>query len=227
MFRVKRARWTKKAKFRNKNEVLKRFEEFLKSDAANAPVEILCSFWKDQQSVITYKELRQAVADGYLSQQIFRDWQQDYSKPVSSQLSETWKAAMSLGHTGQPIFDGLDFEYNSQSTGALKWINQRGASFVTASTQEQKEAIAALLEKKTRDEHSVDELARLIRPCIGLTEGQAKANVKYYDSIVTSLKKDHPRMSKESAEKKARTAAQKYAERQQRERAMLIELCLK
>lgn len=73
-----------------------------------------------------------------------------------------------------------------------------------------------------REGHTVDELARLIRPCIGLTEGQAKANARYYDNIVANLRKEHPRMKIESIRKKAREAALKYAERQHRERAFTI-----
>lgn len=73
-----------------------------------------------------------------------------------------------------------------------------------------------------RESHTVDELARLIRPCIGLTEGQAKANARYYDSIVANLRKEHPRMKIESIRNKARDAALKYAERQHRERAFTI-----
>lgn len=87
---------------------------------------------------------------------------------------------------------------------------------------QQKKAISALLSKKMRDAHTVDELARMIRPCIGLTEGQAKANARYYDSIVANLRKEHPRMKTENIRRKARDAAQKYAERQHRERAMTI-----
>ena len=59
-------------------------------------------------------------------------------------------------------------------------------------------------------------------PGIGLTKGQAKANLRYYENMVATLKKDHPRMKPESIEKKAREAAAKYAERQHRQRAMTI-----
>ena len=69
---------------------------------------------------------------------------------------------------------------------------------MTNSTQEQKDAVAALLTKKMKDGHTVDELSRLIRPCIGLTEGDAKAAARLYDSIVANLKKEHPRMKPES-----------------------------
>lgn len=108
------------------------------------------------------------------------------------------------------------------SPGVLDWISERGAEFVTRCTEEQKDAIAALLEKKMRESHTVDELARLIRPCIGLTEGDARANARYYDNIVATMRKEHPRMKIESIRRKALDAAQKYAEKQHRARAFTI-----
>lgn len=67
-----------------------------------------------------------------------------------------------------------------------------------------------------------DETARYIRPTVGLTERQAAANLRHYNSVKTQLRADHPRMKEESIERKARTAAAKYAERQQRYRAETI-----
>lgn len=222
-FRMIAPKRVKKVKTKNGKEVLRRLEEYLKSAAVTGePVEILCGFWEDQQNAITYQELRQAVKDGAISQETLRLWSQDYSILVSNQLSKLWTDAIVAGPAGQPILDGLVLEFNTQTPGILSWINERGAEFVTVCTQEQKDAIAALLTKKMRDSHTVDELARLIRPCIGLTEGQAKANARYYDSIVANLKKEHPRMKPDSIRKKAMDAAQKYAERQHRERAMTI-----
>lgn len=147
---------------------------------------------------------------------------QDYSILVADKLRNMWMDAIVTGPTGQPILDGVAFEFNTQTPGILNWISERGAQFVTACTQEQKDAIAALVTKKMRDGHTVDELARLIRPCIGLTEGQAKANARYYDNIVATLKKEHPRMKEDSIRKKALDASAKYAERQHRERAFTI-----
>ena len=185
-------------------------------------MEVLCGFLKDQQNVITYQELRQAVKDGAISQETLRLWMQDYSVLVNNQLSNMWKNAISAGPKGQPILDGLFFDFNTQTPGILSWISERSAEFVTASLQEQKNAISALLSKKMKDSHTIDELARLIRPCIGLTEGQAKANARFYDNIVENLKKEHPRMKPDSIRKKALDAAQKYAEKQHRQRAFDI-----
>lgn len=211
----------RKVKTKNSQEVLRRLEEYLESNC-DGPVEILCGFWKDQQDAITYQEIRQAVLDGTISQETIDWWMQDYSILVADKLSSLWTDAIAAGPAGQPILDGLVFEFNTQSPGILNWLRERGAEFVTVCTQEQKDAIAALVTKKMKESHTVDELARLIRPCIGLTEGQAKANARYYDNIVASLRKDHPRMKPETIRKKALDAAQKYAERQHRERALTI-----
>lgn len=220
-FRILPLKRFKKAKSYNSQEVLRRLKEYL-DENCDEPVRILCGFWKDQQNAITYQELRQAVREGVISDETLRLWQQDYSIIVKGRLSRLWTDAISAGQTGQPIMDGLAFELNMQRPGIVAWIKERGAEFVTACAQEQGEAMAALLSKKMKDSHTVDELARMIRPCVGLTEGQAVANAKYYDNFVETLKKEHPRMSKESIRKKALDASTKYAERQHRERAMTI-----
>lgn len=222
-FRMITPRRVKKVKTKNGQEVLHRLEEYLESTAVTGePVEILCGFWEDQQNVITYQELRQAVIDGSISKETIGLWKQDYSVLVAGRLSKLWMDAVIAGSAGQPVLDGLAFEFSTQTPGILNWISERGAEFVTASTQEQKDAIATLLTKKMRDGHTVDELSRLIRPCIGLTKSDAKAATRLYDNIVANLKKDHPRMKPDSIRQKALDATQKYADRKHRQRAMTI-----
>ena len=217
--RIIPANRVRKAKTKNGKEVLRRLEEFLRG-GCDGPVEILCGFWKDQQNAITYQELRQAVQDGSISPETLRLWSQDYSVLVTDKLSALWIDAVQAGSMGQPVLDGLVF--STQTPGVLNWIDERGAEFVTASTKEQKNAIAALLRKKIKDGHTVDELSRLIRPCIGLTERDAKAAVRLYDHIVATLREEHPRMKPENIRKKALDTTQKYAERKHRQRAMTI-----
>ena len=222
-FRIISPKRVRKVKTKNSQEVLRRLKEFLESAAVTGePIQILCGFWEDQQNAITYQELRQAVINGAISHETLRMWSQDYSILVANKLSRMWTDAMVAGSAGQPILDGFAFKFNTQTPGVLSWLSERGAEFVTASTKEQKSAIAALLTKKMRDSHTVDELSRLIRPCIGLTEGDTKAAVRLYDSIVENLKKQHPRMKPESIRKKALDATHKYAERKHRQRAMMI-----
>lgn len=220
-----RRRRVKKVKSRGAQEVLDRLNEFLESaDVTEEPVEILCRFWEDQQTALSYKELREAVREGYISSETLQQWAQDYSYLVKTQINDMWVNAIKSGATNQPLVEAIagGFTFNTQTPGILSWLYQRGAEFVTSCTQQQKDAVAALLSKKMIDSHTIDELARMIRPCIGLTEGQAKANARYYDSIVANLRKEHPRMSAASIRQKALDASTKYAERQHRERAFTI-----
>lgn len=215
------AKRIKKARSYNGAEVLKRLQSFLNNNTENL-VQILCGFWEDQQYAISYQELREAVKQGYLDEDVFRQWSQDYSRLVATEISRAWMDAIVAGPSGQPVMDGSPFVYDTQTPGILSWISEHGAEFVTSVTQDQKDAISALLTKRMRDGHTVDELSRLIRPCIGLTQGQTKATANYYDSIVENLKKEHPRMKRESIRKKAQDAALKYAEKQHRYRALTI-----
>jgi hypothetical protein len=132
-----------------------------------------------------------------------------------------WEIALLEGVNGQPILDGMNLDFQI-SKEIQTWIKKRGAEFVTNCTTEQKDAIAMLLSKKMRDTHTVDELSRMIRPCIGLTKGQVQSNVKLYDHIISSYRKEHPKMKMDAIKRKALDATLKYAERQHRERAMTI-----
>lgn len=200
---------------------LDRLDRYITENSAE-PIEILSGFWKDQQTAITYQELREAVQKGVLNESVFRQWSNDYSVLVQNQLKPVWNKAIEAGSRSQPIVSDLEFSFNTQTPGLMRWITERGAEFVTSSTVEQRKAIASLLAKKVTDEHTVDELARLIRPCIGLTDGDSKATLRYYDSIARTLREDHPRMKPESVRRKALDAAAKYAEKKHRARAFTI-----
>lgn len=77
---------------------------------------------------------------------------------------------------------------------------------------------------------TVDELSRVIRPTIGLTERQYLANAKYYENCKERIKNDllkkNPAMKEATAEKqavkRARESAARYAGRQHRQRAYTI-----
>lgn len=218
---VKKAKAKLKPKSKNAQEILNRLQGFLNQNTSE-PVEILCSFWEDQRNAITYKELREVVQSGMLTQKQFEDWQQDYSVLVEKKMAGVWMSAMAAGVAGQPMFDSLSFSINTQDPGIVSWIKDRGAEFVTSCTAEQKKAIQSLLVKKITDQHTVDELARFIRPCIGLTDGDTKAALKLYDTVKATLQTNHPRMKPENIRKKALDATQKYAEQKHRQRAFTI-----
>ena len=200
---------------------LDRLENYLKGNF-DEPVRFLCGFWDDQQSVVSYRDLREAIEMGAFTEEAYRLWTQDYSVLVREKMNPMWVNAMKAGAYYQPLLENQPFEFNTQTTGVLRWISERGADFVTMCADEQKEAIKCLLLNKIVEQHTVDELAHVIRPCIGLTAGQAAANLKYYDNIVKTLSEEHPRMKMASIRAKALDASLKYAETQHRQRAMTI-----
>lgn len=220
-FLFRRPGRTLKRRRKSAEEALEKLQAYLDANSF-AVVEMLCGFWKDQQDAITYQELREAVIAGILTEEIFELWSQDYSVLVTERLNAVWQKAMETGSRSPKILQALPFEINMHESGVVKWISERGAEFITSIAAEQKKAVQSLLARKIVEHHTTDELARLIRPCIGLTDGQVKANVKYYDSVVQSLKKDHPKMKPESIRRKALEASTKYAERQHRQRAATI-----
>ena len=183
----------------------------------------LCGFWRDQQDAITYQEMRELVLAGYVNEVTARLWQQDYSELVKNRMPQIWNGAMIQGAANTPLLSSLpSFTFNTQTPGVIRWIQSRGAEMVTVSTQRQKDAIALLLEDKMRNAHTVDELARLIRPCVGLYRQQAAAVTNYYEHMVKTLTEQHPRTRPERIQLKALEQSTKYAERLHRQRALMI-----
>lgn len=222
-FLFKQKKGKKKLRTEASIEILDRLNGYLEENSAE-PVEFLVGFWKDQEDAFTYKEIRQAILDGALSEETMRLWMQDYSVMVAERMYPVWQGAMAAGSLGQPIMDAFaaDFAFDLNTPSVLSWINERGAEFITSVTDEQKRAIRSMLTQHVNGTYTVDELSRVIRPCVGLTESQAKANLRYYNTVKTKLQEQHPKMKPESVRKKARDAAIKYAERQHRQRAFDI-----
>lgn len=226
MWRMKppsRTHLYKRRQTKNAKEILEKLRTYLDNENAE-PIKILCGFWKDQQDAITYQELRVLVEQGYLDEVTARLWQQDYSVLVTERMPKIWGDAMIAGSISQPVMDKAlsVFTFNTQTPGVVEWMRSRGAALVTSSTQTQKDAISLLLEEKIREKYTVDELARLIRPTIGLYRQQTSAVEKYYSNMVENLTKDHPRTKPEVIRQRALTQSTKYAERLHRQRAMTI-----
>lgn len=140
--------------------------------------------WKSQQNAITYKELREAILSGKLDKAWLKNWQQDYSQfvansyaPIATNLAT--QAAKDLlqsygGYLIDPARAGID-----------KFINKQGALLVKEISAQQYLAINTLVHQAAMTETmTVDQLARAIRPCIGLTQRQAQTTYKYHDALI-------------------------------------------
>ena len=225
MFIFKKAKKRPVLKSKAREEILKRLDSYLEENTL-LPIEILHGFWKDQQQALTYHEIREWFKTGDIDEDTWKAWQQDYSILVTQKLRDSiWQQAIVAGTIGQKLFSELEkrgFKADLISERINEYIKNKSTELITRVTIEQREAIRTLLMQAINEGQSSEEFAKVIRPIVGLDRRQAIANIKYYNNVKATLKKEHPRMKAENIEKKARDAALKYAEKQHRYRAQRI-----
>lgn len=230
MARKRKPQQLVKAKSRAQYEALHRLNTFLDSNTPKV-VRFLIRTWKDQEAAITYKELRESILRGTLTQETFQAWQQDYVVFFNRNLKDLLINATTAGgkDLAAAMLAGADV-YAPMLTGIDNWITVHGAEWITQMSDEAKEAVSTMIRYTANGNMSVDELARIIRPTIGLTEQQSLANIHYYESCKERIKKHlmekYPDMKETTAEKqaarRAKESAARYAGRQHRERAQTI-----
>ena len=209
-------------KSRTDEEVLQRLSTYVDSHS-DQPAEILARLWNDQQEAISYQEIREAVLNGDLDEEIIQQWMVDYSIMAATKFAPVWMAAAAAGGKGQQLTRDIEeYSYNPRKKGVRRWVSDHSGDMITAITQEQRAAVRAMIGRAVDGKYTVDELSRVIRPCIGLNRPQAEANLRYYETIRANLLANHPRMKVESAQKQAQEMAVKYAERQHRQRAYMV-----
>lgn len=175
-------------------------------------VYFLTNLWGAQGKAITYKELREAILAGEISEEYLAEWQQDYSRFVVTNLLPAWEEAMKAA-TDELAARYRGWHYNPASSGVENWVKTRSADFVTSVTQTQHDALRAVVQRAAKYEgRNVDSLARTVRSMVGLTRQQAEANLNYYENLINNGVK----------EKKAQDLAMKYAARQHRYRGYNI-----
>lgn len=185
-------------------------------------VRFLARLWRKQSSDIAYWELREMALSGEVDSAIIQQWYEEYSRFVMADLMPLWRtmareAAQSIAER-HPAF-----VFHPGAEAAARFTAAHGAELATNCTSQQIEAIRAMVHRATAvQDITVDELARLIRPTIGLYKGQAVANLNYYRTMKNDLQEAFPAMQAATIEKRARRAAVRYAEAQHRYRAHMI-----
>lgn len=175
-------------------------------------VYFLVNTWRTQGRAITYKELREAILRGDIKPEWLEEWQQDYSHFVVDHLQPAWFDA--INEAAAEIASRFpEWSFDPMGDGVFAWVKARAADFVTNSSTAQILAIRAVVQRAAVIENmTVDQLARAIRPMVGLTKQQAEANMKYYEKLIASGIK----------EKKAQELSLQYAARQHRYRGYNI-----
>lgn len=191
--------------------MLQRLRQFV-ADNQTGLVTVLYRLWDGQQQAVTYKELREAILAGAFRPEDMEAWRQDYSAFISDTLGPKWEEAMRAA--ARQIKDAHpEYDFDPAAENVRTWTAQHSAELVTSVTEQQRSAINTLVRRAaTAQDMTVDELARAIRPTVGLTRPQAAANFNYY----TNLRKNG--IKAQAAQEKAAV----YAGRQHRYRAQNI-----
>ena len=201
--------------------VLAALDSYLEGNV-DEPVRWLVRFWGDQAAAFTYSELLTLVTDELEPEKLFNKWFADYSKLLREKITPMWQAAFLAGANTNPVIEGIGYQVNTSETNVREWILNRGAELVTNVATDQIEAVRYIIAESQAAKMSSAETARYIRPTVGLTERQAAANLKYYNTMKEQLREDHPRMTDEAIEQKSRAMAGRYAKKQQIYRAETI-----
>ena len=173
-------------------------------------VRILLNTWRSEGRAITYKELREAILNGEISNEYMGDWMQDYSRLVAVHMQPAWEKAIIAG--AQRTATG-PWHFDPMGDAVRSWVTSHAAEFVTNVTSTQIDGLRAVVRRAAvLEDMSVDELSRTIRPMVGLTKPQAEANMRYFENL---------RANKVSP-KRAQDLSMRYAARQHRYRAYNI-----
>lgn len=181
---------------------------------ANEPslVRFLVNTWNAQGQAITYKELREAILAGDINPEWLEDWMQDYSRLVKAHIQPAWEKAIEAA-VEEIRRQYPAFYFDPMADGVRAWATDHAAEFVTNVTTTQIEGIRAAVQRAAvLEDLSVDELARVIRPMVGLTKPQTVANMKYYETL----------RGNGVPPKRARESSIYYSARQHRTRAYTI-----
>lgn len=190
---------------------LRRLRSFLDKKEPEL-VYILVNTWASQRKAITYKELREAILAGDVTEEHMQEWWEDYNRFVVLFLRPAWQEAMEAA-VADLKKKYPKWYFDPYAEGVQGWCERGAARFVTEVTETQREGLRAVVQRAaTLQDMSVDDLARTIRPMVGLTRPQAVANLRYYETLIANG----------TSEERARDLSIRYAARQHRYRGYNI-----
>ncbi|MCL6597953.1 MAG: phage head morphogenesis protein [Alicyclobacillus macrosporangiidus] len=171
--------------------VLDALRSFLKTEEPTV-MRWLRSLWEVQQNAVTYGQIRDDILQGTLTIDLLKQWQEDYARFVTEKLAPKWREAMQAAAREQVKKDGFQFDLTTPEID--RWIEEHGTELAVDLTEAQHTALKVVIEQAAHGQYGPDELARVIRPLIGMTERNIKACERYYESLrAEGMKADQAR----------------------------------
>lgn len=190
---------------------LQRLKSFITRNEGEL-ISFLVNMWNYEGQAITYKELREAILYGGLTEGLLTEWRRDYAKFVIDKLLPKWQQAMKQAN--EDLYRRFpEYYFNPMQEEVIKWNQTRAAAFVTNETDITIRGLRAVIQRATElNDLNVDELGRVIRPMVGLNHRQTIANLNYYNKMIADGVKPE----------KAYEKSVRYAARQHRYRGQMI-----
>lgn len=139
----------------------------------------LYSTWNAQAQAIKYQELRNAVRDGQISIGTLNRWREQYAELVNASFDPAWRSAIQHGGktaSGWLSHVGIDWQFPAMTNRVEAWVESRGAGLIVNITSQQTTAVQNIIRHMVVDRGAgVDELGKVLRPCIGLTSRESGA----------------------------------------------------
>lgn len=160
-------------------------------------VRFLTSMWRDQAAAITYREIRDAIRSGDLTEEYLNEWRQDYGRFVIENLRPQWEAGMDAAAVSLKYYHPT-LIFDRETKEIREWIDQRGGQLITNISTLQHDAVKDLIKQAAvTDIYTVDELSRAIRPLVGLTKPQSNYLLKFYKKLRADGKTDKAAQKKQ------------------------------
>ena len=183
-------------------------------EVSDEPIEFLTRTFDDWRT-ISYDELEDLILAGRLQDLI--DWRERYAEFVNTKLNPLWLTAIQVAAynstRGKITIDDSDVRVKD-------FLHQRAGELITQLSDESKRAVANVILRGQAEHLAPKEIARQIRPLIGLNARQAQANVNYRQRVFNRLIDNG--LSIDAANQRADRSAVKYASKQHRQRAETI-----
>lgn len=206
-------------KSKAEQQILDNLNKYI-DENSDEPVRLVEGFWNDQVNNMSYNDIRRWIDEEGFAQDDWDEWIHRYTEFFVEHFVPVWMAAAGAGGKAQILTKDIKgFAFDPGSKAIRRWVSERCGNLITEITETQRKAIKAMVGRAAEGAYTVDELSKIIRPCIGLTDRQANSVQRYYETIRDDMIKNHPRMKAETAQEKARERAVKYAQKKHRARA--------
>lgn len=149
----------------------------------------LRKMWNTQREMMTVKEMEKIMQYSWVPIEWVQQWTNDYTKLVNEVMAPAWRDAMqnAVEYMNGQIERYAKKQFEDTHIGKLieDWIREHGGELIVQLSEAQHEAIREILRIYIL-EHPLSpyDLAKVIKPLIGLTSSEAVAVARYRESLV-------------------------------------------